>query len=236
MNYGQLKAAITGYAHRTDLVAMVPTFVLLAQARLNLSIDSVLMNAVTQLPVYAGNTYVLLPTGYLEGIAVRYGTRSAMLDPGGLPIINPDGTPALNPVAGAVNGQRPLMQQSLQQNAEDFYNENGAPGNPTRYAVTGLHFELNRVPVEDAALYVAYRRSLTAFVEDEDTDVILTRFPGVYLYGALLEVATFTREDKRIGLWSSLYEAEIGKINDLSDKTEWSGAPTQIKSIGMSTP
>jgi len=41
---------------------------------------------------------------------------------------------------------------------------------------------------------------------------ILTSYPDVYLYGALLEASPYLVEDERVNVWAQLYAAAVGTL------------------------
>lgn len=54
---------------------------------------------------------------------------------------------------------------------------------------------------------------------DLDTNVILTTYPGIYLYGTLLQSAPYYGREEDLLRWTNSYEAEIAKANGESSTT-----------------
>lgn len=76
---------------------------------------------------------------------------------------------------------------------------------PDYLAWDGAQFVVH--PSPDAAYtfpYVAQVR-FTALSGDSDTNTILARWPGLYLYGALGEAAPYLEDDQRVPLWAAKY-------------------------------
>lgn len=57
------------------------------------------------------------------------------------------------------------------------------------------------------------------------TNAIFLAYPGLWLYGALLEAEGFLKNDKRIGIWAAHYKQMIELIQDESNAENFSGGP-----------
>lgn len=55
------------------------------------------------------------------------------------------------------------------------------------------------------------------------TNWLLTRYPGAYLYGGLLQATAFVVDDPRIPLWQSAHADILAKIKSDSAKQSWGG-------------
>jgi len=62
-------------------------------------------------------------------------------------------------------------------------------------------------------LTIIYEAGLTRLINDDDTNEILTRFPSVYLYGALLHCAPFIHYEENITVYGGFYERGMDKAN-----------------------
>lgn len=72
-NYTELKAAVTGWLHRADVVAQVPDFIALAETRINRIAQVRAMENEVQLILAAGARTIALPTGFMTPLAVWLG-------------------------------------------------------------------------------------------------------------------------------------------------------------------
>ena len=75
MNYGELKAAVSAYTHRTDLAPMFPTFLANAEQRIyfgELNSPKLRIAAMRAIATLANGTQ---PAGYLEAIKVTQGSN-----------------------------------------------------------------------------------------------------------------------------------------------------------------
>lgn len=210
MTYGELKTLIAGYLHRTDLEDMIPSFIILAQARLNHDITHTVMDTAAAINATVAEPNITLPTGFLHFVRVR---------------------------APYQNGYRPLVQQTLEQNAEIIDSREGSVGAPQYYALINMTTaELAPVPEESIVLTCVYRKRLTAFTLAGDTDGVLTAFPNAYLYASLIEASTYVNSDKRIAIWKNLYDIEIARIADADYEARWSDSPRSISNFAADTP
>ncbi|MCL4823135.1 MAG: hypothetical protein KJZ57_02845, partial [Anaerolineales bacterium] len=70
MNYTELTAAITSWAHRSDVSAQADTFIQLAEAEFNTRLRTVDQETVAEL--VCNTRYTALPANFLEMRAVEY--------------------------------------------------------------------------------------------------------------------------------------------------------------------
>jgi hypothetical protein len=57
---------------------------------------------------------------------------------------------------------------------------------------------------------------------------ILTAYPQIYLYGALLQAEAFVMNDQRLAIWQSAYTRAVDKANEVAENrrgTSAVGAP-----------
>jgi len=210
MNYGELKTLLTGYLHRSDLTSMISTFVILAQARLNHDVKHIMLDTTANIAAVTTSSDITLPTGFLHFSRLRVPYAS---------------------------GYRSLTQQTLEQNAAVIESRNGAVGVPKYYAIINMTTaELAPTPQEDVTLVCTYRKKLAAFAVDGDTDVVLTAFPNAYIYACMLEATPYINSDKRVGLWKTLYDEEIMRIEDANFEAQWSDSPRGISNPLADTP
>lgn len=210
MTYSDLKSVIESYLHRDDLTSTISTFVTLAQARINHDLNITALHKNTTLYVASGYGEVELPDDCLSLMSVRMKYSSSYIG---------------------------LEQRTLAQNAGELAGRDGAKGTPKYFSRYGTKLELTPTPDSDTTLVVFYKKRLTAFSADTDTNDILTNHPNIYIYAAMLEAEPFIVDDKRLVVWKDLYSEEVNKINEMEYDLEWSGAPLKISSpTGGNTP
>jgi hypothetical protein len=129
-----------------------------------------------------------------------------------------------------------MQQFSLAQNGRIFESAEGASDGPRFYARHGNIIELSPIPEQDTTLNLIYVRRLVKFTDDADTDEILTNYPNIYIYAAMVEAGPFIVDDKMAARWRAYYQEEVDKLNELSEDSEWDGPLKQIQSLGTDTP
>lgn len=64
---------------------------------------------------------------------------------------------------------------------------------------------------------IIFYKEITALDDSNTTNVLLTRAPDAYLYGALLASAPFLMDDPRLLVWGALYSAARDGLNAKKD-------------------
>jgi hypothetical protein len=65
-NYADLQASIAAWSHRSDLTAIIPDFIVLAEKRINGDIDARLQDSIVTLSTVASVAYITAPTDMLS--------------------------------------------------------------------------------------------------------------------------------------------------------------------------
>jgi hypothetical protein len=91
---------------------------------------------------------------------------------------------------------------------------------PVAFTVEGDNFVFGPAPDTTYTGQILYYKRLTAFSDDADTNTLLTTARGLYLYGSLIEAATYLEDDVSILKWSALFDDLIDKVmtNDKRDR------------------
>ena len=61
---------------------------------------------------------------------------------------------------------------------------------------------------------------------------LLTRYPGAYLYGGLIQATKYTGDDPRLPMWKMQFGELMQAIKRDSRMAEWSGQALQMKTYG----
>lgn len=207
MDYQTLKSTLTSYLHRSDLEDMIPTFVTMAESRVNRDVKLIEMEVRATTTVSSGTNRIPLPDDFQELYNIQ---------------VNGD------------DGKTVMEQLSLVQ--MDVIYQDATTGTPIHYARTGLTLEIQPVPGEDVELEIIYRKRFDSLSEDSDTNDLLENDPSIYVYAAMLEASPFIQADERVPLWKEYYIAEVDGLNARAESQRFSGAPLQIRNLGMETP
>lgn len=80
-------------------------------------------------------------------------------------------------------------------------------GQPRRYTIDGSNIAFE-YPCQDAYTYtLRYKKRYN--IASTTTNDILTNYPGVYLYGALVEGAIWTHNDEKLITWGRMYDTAL---------------------------
>lgn len=105
----------------------------------------------------------------------------------------------------------------------DAFNSHALAGRPYSYTIHGTEFQLKPVPDATYTAEMTYWYELAAFSVDADTNTSLQKFPGLYLYGALIEASPFLENDAKIATWKGLYDDLMAGINRRDKIGRYSG-------------
>lgn len=201
MNYGQLKAAIANRLGRTNLSAVIPDFVTLGESRLYFGFKDIEVN--------------VAPLRLRSMLATESASLASLptdfLDAARFTV--PD-----SPRVRALNYVTP----------EEFAAMNGASNYPRHYTMQdgGIAVE-GGIP---AVFTFSYYKRFPALVADADTNWVLTYYPNVYLYSALIEAYAHIKDDARIPTAGRMYAAAANALIDADAASRHSGSTLVIPS------
>lgn len=94
---------------------------------------------------------------------------------------------------------KPLPPQTL----HDVF---AASGTPAFYSLEDGQLRLAPSPNGSENLVLRYYAKLADLSADTDTNDVLTKYPAIYVYGALAHHAALIRDQEAIALWGGVYE------------------------------
>ncbi|MGH8717022.1 MAG: phage adaptor protein [Burkholderiales bacterium] len=184
-NFGELKTAISNWSHRTDLTAILPDFVSLAEARIGNELDFREFESESNLIAIIGSRYIALPvsaTLFIRPIELwltTYVPRESVA------------------YIGAYH-----MPVSVASGIPNFWTvDSGAR----------LAFDT----IADRAYTYTFRyvaKPALGSGEDGGTNWLLNSDPEIYLYGSLMEVALYTRDTDAFAMWTSNYQKAMNLL------------------------
>jgi hypothetical protein len=197
--YAQLKSTIADFLLRSDLDAAIPTFIRLAETRIDRDVRHWRQEkrSVAQLDAQ----YSAIPADYLRPIRLQ---------------ITDAPTSEVSPVSTA---------QMLQLRGD----RHDRVGRPTHYALTAGSIELYPTPDLTYNASLVYYGRIAALSDSNTSNWLLGEAPDAYLYGSLVHSAPYLKDDARIAVWASLYTAAIAALNNTSDDAKYGGAGLVMK-------
>ena len=196
--YSDLKTTIASYLARSDLTAMIPTFIQLAELRLRRELRTRQMLVVATANTTGGDSTVGLPTDFLEMRDIHVNT-------------NPITTLAYSAPNSFYNSYRATES-----------------GKPTDYTVLATELQLSPIPDTTYQLQMLYYAQPYFLSDSNPGNVFLTNFPDALLYAALGEAEPYLMNDARLQTWASLYDRAISSITIADQSSEYSGQPMSM--------
>lgn len=202
MDYTSLKSNIADWLNRDDLTAVIPTFIELAHAELNLIVKHWRREARSTATI--DSRFLALPLDWQNSIRFELTTA---------PLVH-------------------LKLSTSNQIASKREEFGTAGGQPTDYALTGGTFEFWPTPDKEYPAELLYRAKIPALSDGSLTNWLIDLMPACYLYGSLLQSAPYLKDDPRIQVWQTLYDQAVGTVNTEGEAATLSGTGLRIKPKG----
>jgi len=196
--YAELKDSIANFLNRDDLAATIPDFIALAESSINNEVRHWRMESRVETTI--DSQFTAIPTDWLGTIRFHL----------------------------AANGTTDLRYLSRADMQEMRANRNDSTGVPGFYGHSAGQFEVMPTPGGAYSGILNYYAKIPSLSDSETTNWLLTHYPDVYLYGALLHSAPYLKEDQRAQTWAALYTTAVERINDASSKSTASGSGLRL--------
>ena len=122
----------------------------------------------------------------------------------------------------ANNGNRRVVLSSVGRHR--FSIAASQTGFPVVYSIIGTQVEVGPTTLP-AEFTLWYWRKFPQMVNTTDTNIILTTYPYLYLYGMLVEGAVFIQDDTERAIAVETYLAEVRQVNGQADRSRHGEAP-----------
>ena len=198
-NYSELKSEIGDWLNRSDLDAVIPTFISLAEVGLErvLRVRQMLDRANATIDTQ----YSALPGTFLEVKTFKLTSTSPV-----------------QPLAFATIDELDALDSS-----------STAPGRPLYFGIVGNQIRVYPIPDGNYTGELAYYAKLPRLSESNTTSWLLTSSPDAYLYGALLQAAPYLKDDERLNVWSTLYASAVQGMQTSDDRSATSGGALKAR-------
>lgn len=197
-SYSELKSTVASYLARSDLTAVIPDFIRLAEERLRRDLRIRQMLVVATAQTTGGDPTVGLPTDFLEMRDIH---------------VN------LNPV---------VQLSYKAPNAFYSSGKSTLSGKPTDYTVLAAEFQLAPIPDAAYTLQMLYYAKPALLSDSNASNVFLANCPDALLYAALGEAEPYLMNDARLQTWAALYDRSITAINTSDQSSEYGGQPMSM--------
>ena len=199
-DYDELKAAIADFLNREDLSAVIPTFIRLAESRIDRDLRHWRQEKRVSLSL-TGQFNNVLPADYLQAIRLQ---------------LNDTRTAELSQISNA-------MMLQLREARGD------AVGRPENYLLTAGQIEVYPTPDATYTASLLYYGRITALSDSATVNWLLLEAPDAYLYGALIHAAPYLKDDSRLAVWESLYKMTMDSLTVTSEDARWGGTGLRIR-------
>ena len=203
-----LQSAIVEYLARdqdTTLIARVPSFIQLFEAKMNRNLFVRQMEtraqAITDPALTSEPEFVALPSDFqtMRRIRMTSDVRKTPLD-----YITPT-----------------QMDEFRAKRAD-------TEGRPRFFTIFGNEIELFPTPGIAVTLEMIYR-ALIPSLNANASNWLLTLAPDAYLYGSLMESAPYIKEDSRITVWGAGMTSAMTDLNTLGNNSTFNAGPLQVR-------
>lgn len=206
-----LQTAITEYLARdqdTTLIARIPTFIQLAEAKFNRQLfvrqmeqrSTAIADITTSEP-----EFISLPADFQSMRRVRL---------------------------SSVTGKPCLEFKSGVQIDEYRFCTSDVAAQPRYFTVFGDEIELAPTPDQNYTLEMVYRQNIPPLASN-GSNWLLALAPDLYLYGALLESAPYIKEDGRIQTWGLGFSTALNDLNNLGLTSTFNAGPMTVRVSGQ---
>jgi hypothetical protein len=202
LSFSDLQGAIASWLHRTDLAALIPTFIMLAEQRMNGDLDARAMEVRTTLTCTPG------PTTAARQVALP----SDMTEMKRLLLVDSDPATVLE-----YKSPDQLVADNL------FLLRTGRPDS---FTVIGPNIELSPAPDQAYPLELVYQQRIPPLSNSNTSNWVLAQNPSIYLFGALLASIVYTQDESKEALYERKYKEAVETINGI----DWySGSTMRVK-------
>lgn len=197
--YNELKSSVADWLNRTDLTAVVPDFISVAEAQIERTLRTRQM--IVRATAAIDTEYSAVPADFLETKSIKLNT---------------------NPVTALAFDSIDAMD--LMKSTRYL-----SPGKPQYFSIVGGQIRVLPVPDNSYTAELTYYAKLTKLSSTVASNWLLASSPDVYLYGSLMQASPYLKDDARIPVWSSMYTSALEAIQVADDRGATSGGAIMMR-------
>lgn len=200
-NYTDLQTSIANWLVRTDLTAVIPDFITLAEERIARDIRArrQVVNAV--LPTTAGVQSVTLPADFLEAENISITSTSPQAS---LSVVTPE-----------------IMDRKFP--AGDY------TGQPVVYCYLGNTIQFG--PTPDAVYNISLDYYQRLNLASSTTNWLLSAHPSIYLNACLVEASAYLMDADKAQAFDTRYRAAVAEFMAADDASVRSGSAMRVRAL-----
>jgi hypothetical protein len=200
-NYTDLLASVAGWLNRTNLTAVIPDFVTMAEAKISRDMRLRKQITTSTLSTTGGVRYIALPSDWLEFENIT--------------------------VAG--NPDRNLSYATVEQ-LDVRYPSSDPAGVPVLYTIEGDQLIFGPTPDATYTVTALYFARFGALATNS-TNWLMTNHPSTYLYACLYYGFLYIGNKQRAQDYLALYEKATTELQEQDDRAQHSGSVLRIRIV-----
>lgn len=200
-NYADLLSSVATWMNRTDLTAIIPDFVTIAEARISRDLRLRKQIITSTLTTVGNERGVTLPADWLE----------------------------FENVSLATNPARSLTYATVE-HIDSVYPQGSGNGIPSLYTVEGDQLQLARTPDGIYTVSIIYYARF-ATLQSASTNWLMTNHPTIYLYACLSQGFLYIKDSQRAGEYQAMYQKIASDLQAQDDDAQHSGSSLRVRRI-----
>jgi len=199
-NYTELQASIANFLARDDLTAQIPDFISLAEARMAREMQARSQEKRATATLTAGDAFVSLPTDLRSIRLVKLNTAPTE-----------------------------VLEYYTPTRVNEIY-ANNSEGKPKGYTIIGGEIKFAPTPDANYTAEIVYSEGVPDLSDSNLVNIILTRHPDAYLYGALAAASVYLMDDQKTTVYEQLFTRALDEIKREEERGKQAGSGLFMKS------
>jgi len=199
-NYTELQASIANFLARDDLTAQIPDFISLAEARMAREMQARSQEKRATATLTAGDAFVSLPTDLRSIRLVKLNTAPTE-----------------------------VLEYYTPTRVNEIY-ANNSEGKPKGYTIIGGEIKFAPTPDANYTAEIVYSEGVPDLSDSNLINIILTRHPDAYLYGALAAASVYLMDDQKTTVYEQLFTRALDEIKREEERGKQAGSGLFMKS------
>lgn len=207
MNYADITNLALSYIDRindTDLIARIPGFLLVVEARINRALKTRQMSARAATPLIDGQEYYALPPDFagMQDVELR---------------------------TDLISKDRISLQYATPERMNNL-SLGGYSGKFVFYSIVANQLQVYPV-VADKIIEMIYYRRLPPLTAQNDSNWLSDLSPDVYTFGLLVEMNSYVKDAETAVLWDKRFVDALDGIATDDNMNRWGGPAMAVTSI-----
>lgn len=199
-NYSELQTSIANFLARDDLTTQIPDFISLAESRMSRELQARSQEKRATANLTGGDAFVSLPTDLRSVRLVKLNTSP-----------------------------KEVLEYYTPAKLDELYASN-SQGKPRAYTIIGGEIKFAPNPDTTYTAELVYMEGIPDLSDSNSTNIILTRHPDAYLYGALAAASVYLMDDQKTTVYEQLFTRAIDEIKREEERGKQAGSALQMKS------